>query len=151
MPRAADAAQQAEARRLLALHGGAEGQAKAMETLRWQFAVIQSRTQLLLTLATITLTITGFSGQKIAGSGSFARWAMAVGLCLVLSAVLLMLAGLRVRWLTLFEGESPEAILADIIVYRDAKTLGYRLQTALLGGGLASYVSAVIAYLSQPG
>ena len=137
----------AEAERLLAVCGGEAGMLKAMEVLRAQFTTIQSRTQLLLTLATITLTITGFSGRSIASSGAFARGGMAAGLICVLAAIMLMLGGLRVRWLTQFSGADPLAILSGIIAYRDAKTANYRLQTALLAVGLGCYVAAVVAFL----
>lgn len=140
-----EAAQQAEARRLLALHHGEA--ARAYDVVRQQFAVLQTRSQLLLTLATITLTITGFSGPQIARSGEFARLAMAGGLALVLAAVLVLLSGLRVRWLSQFDAGSDEATLAEAIAYRDRKTARFTAEIALLAAGIAAYVAAVIAYL----
>lgn len=140
----ADPPQSAEARRLLALYGDA---ARAHDVVRQQFMVLQTRSQLLLTLATITLTITGFSGPKMAESGPLARWGMVAGLALVLLAVLLLLTGLRVKWLSQFDAGSPEATLAEAIAYRDRKTLRFQTEIALLGAGVASYVGAVIAYL----
>jgi hypothetical protein len=141
----ADAGQQAEAGRLLALHKGDE--ARTYDVVRQQFMVLQQRSQLLLTLATITLTITGFSGPKMVQSGDFARWAMAIGLALVLGAVLLLLSGLRVKWLSQFDAGSPEATLAEAIAYRDMKTGRFQAEIALLAAGIAAYVAAVIAYL----
>ena len=76
----------AEAERLLAVHGS-DGLAKVQGILSQQFQVLQSRSQLLLTLATITLTITGFSGPRIADSNPFGGPLMAIGLCFVLLAV----------------------------------------------------------------
>jgi cytochrome c oxidase assembly factor CtaG len=145
MPRVADAGQLAEARRLLALHGG--DAARTYDVVRQQFMVLQTRSQLLLTLATITLTITGFSGPKMVESGPFTRWAMVAGLALVLVAVLLLLAGLNVRWLSQFDAGSPEATLAEAIAYRDRKTWRFQAEIALLAAGVAAYVAAVIAYL----
>ncbi len=80
-------------------------------------------------------------------SGAFARWGMAVGLALVLGAVLLLLSGLRVKWLSQFDAGSPEATLAEAIAYRDMKTRHFQAEIALLAGGIAAYVAAVIAYL----
>lgn len=140
-----DAAQRAEAERLLALHQG--DAARSYDVVRQQFMVLQQRSQLLLTLATITLTITGFSGPKMVQSGDVARWGMAVGLALVLGAVLLLLSGLRVKWLSQFDAGSPEATLAEAIAYRDRKTLHFQAEIALLAAGIAAYVAAVIAYL----
>ncbi len=135
----------AEASRLLELHHG--DAARTYDVVRQQFLVLQQRSQLLLTLATITLTITGFSGPKMVQSGPFARWAMAIGLALVLLSVLILLAGLRVRWLSQFDAGSPVATLAEAIAYRDHKTVRFQAEIALLAAGIASYVAAVIAYL----
>ncbi len=131
---------------MLELHGSPTS---AMKALSAQFAVIQSRTQLLLTLATLTLTITGFSGPRIAVSGAFARAAMICGLVLVLMGVVAALVGsLRIRWLTQFIGANPHEELAAIIAYRNRKTAWFVWELLLVVGGLSCYVAAVIAYLS---
>ena len=138
-------AQLAEARRLLDVHHG--DAARTYDVVRQQFLVLQQRSQLLLTLATITLTITGFSGPKMVQSGGFTRWGMAVGLTLVLASMLVLLGGLRVKWLSQFDAGSPEATLAEAIAYRDRKTTHFQAEIALLAAGLACYVAAIIAYL----
>lgn len=143
---APDQAQVTEARRLLALHQ--DDAARTYDVVRTQFLVLQQRSQLLLTLATITLTITGFSGPKMVQSGSFTRIAMCLGLALVLAAVLVLLSGLRVKWLSQFDAGTAEATLAEAIAYRDRKTLQFQAEIVLLGLGIASYVAAVIAYLA---
>jgi hypothetical protein len=137
-----------EARRLLAAYANSpDALGKAMERITWQFTTIQSRSQLLLTLATITLTITGFSGAKIASSGVFARWGLGLGLSLVLISVILLLCNLRIRWLSHFLTGDAECDVAAMMRHRNAKTRWYTLQIALLGAGLCCYVSAIIAYL----
>ena len=143
-----DQTQLAEARRLLALHK--DDAARTYDVVRTQFLVLQQRSQLLLTLATITLTITGFSGPKMVQSGGFTRWAMVVGLALVLASILVLLTGLRVKWLSQFDAGTPEATLAEAIAYRDRKTVQFQAEIVLLGLGIACYVSAVIAYLAAP-
>ena len=139
-----------EAAQLIALHGGAEHLPACLEVVARQFIVLQSRSQLLLTLATITLTITGFSGPKIAASGDIARVLMAVGLVFVLLAVVILLGTLRVRWLTQFQGASAQATLVEIIEYRNRKTKWYLLELSLLVIGLSCYVCAVVSYLIRP-
>lgn len=136
---------EAEADALLAMHDGRL--APAMAVVSSHFAVIQGRSQLLLTLATITLTITGFSGPRIAASGLAARWCMGCGLVLVLAGLLVLLAGLRIRWSTQFAGPSPRESLAATIRYRNGKTRGYLAHMLLIGTGIAFYVAAVIAFL----
>jgi hypothetical protein len=143
MPAALTPEQEADA--ILAMHDGRL--APAMAVVSGQFTVIQGRSQLLLTLATITLTITGFSGPRIAASGPEARWLMGGGLVLVLAGVLVLLAGLRIRWSTQFAGATARDTIAATIRYRNGKTRGYFLHMGLIGAGIALYVGAVIAYL----
>lgn len=137
-----------EADHLIALYGGGDrAVASALEVVTRQFATIQGRAQLLLTLATITLTITGFSGARIVESGgALSRIGLVVGLVFVLVTVILLLANLRVRWLTTFPGPPREA-LVHAIRHRNGKTGWYMLQIVLLSIGLTSYVGAVIAFV----
>jgi hypothetical protein len=141
-----DTRAEAEADRLLTMHGGRL--ADALRTLADQFTVLQTRTQLLLTLATLTLTITGFSGPLIAKSGAGPRWCLVAGLVLVLVAVVMLLLGtLRIRWLTQFDGADPRATLVAAIAWRDAKTRHYLAQLGVLVAGLSAYVGAVVWFL----
>jgi len=137
-----------EAQHVLRLFGGAGQLGSALEFLRHHFDVIQARSQLLLTIATLALTITGFSGPKIAQTNLFARYSMAVGIVFVLVAlVVLLLGGLRIRWTTQLLGGEPEESLIRIIRYRNHKTRLYFLELALLVFGLTAYVASVVTYL----
>jgi len=136
-----------EARHLLQVGGGLHG---ALQMLVTQFGVLQTRSQVLLTVSTLALTITGFSGPRIAQSGDFSRLAMAVGLVFVLGSMLLIIGGsLRIRWVTQFSapaGGGDEALVAQILCYRDRKTRLFGWELALLLAGLAAYVAAVVVY-----
>ncbi len=136
-----------EARHLLAIGGGLDG---ALRLLMAQFSVLQTRSQLLLTVATLALTITGFSGPRIAAAGDFQRFALAGGLALVLGSMLLILGGsLRIRWVTQFrrpEGGDDAALVAQIVCYRDRKTRLFFTEVCLLLAGLTTYVAAIIGY-----
>jgi hypothetical protein len=135
-----------EAAYLLSLHQGSA--AEAMKVLSSQFTVIQSRTQVLLTLATLTLTITGFSGPRIAHSGAFARYAMSAGLGFVLLGLIGLLWGsLRIRWLTQYVDADPQRAIAAMVTQRNRRTIGFAIQLVLLVAGLSCYVAAVIAFL----
>jgi len=137
-----------EARQLLILYGGEGHLAAIMEFLRHHFDVIQARSQLLLTLATLALTITGFSGPKIAQTNLFARYSMAVGIVFVLTAVVILLTGgLRIRWTTQFLGGPGEESVARIIRYRNHKTRLYFAELGFLVIGLSAYVASVVTYL----
>ena len=141
-----------EADHLLAMHGGGDvALVKSLDMLKGMFSTIQTRGQLLLTLATITLTITGFSGARIVESGgALARWGLGVGLVFVLISIALILSNLRIRWLSTFSGTARE-ILLQILRYRDEKTNWYLLQVTLLTIGLTCYVGAVIAFVVRVG
>jgi hypothetical protein len=137
-----------ESRKILEMLGGPGSLGKCMEFLRHHFDVIQARSQLLLTISTLALTITGFSGPKIAQTNNFARYSMAFGICFVLiGMVFLLLGGLRIRWTTQFFEDTAEETLVRIIRYRNSKTRFYFVQLAFLVVGLAAYVAAVITYL----
>src|SRR5215210_760380 len=77
--------------------------AACLDLISQQLTVIQGRSQLLLTLSTLTLTITGFSGPQIATTSSFARVSIVAGIgCVLLSTVLILLSSLRLKWVTQF-------------------------------------------------
>ncbi len=141
------AAHHDEARHLLSIGGGLRG---ALDVLMAQFSVLQARSQVMLTVATLALTITGFSGPRIAQSGAFSRYAMAGGLVFVLVSMLLILGGsLRIRWVTQFRapaGGGDEALVAQVVCHRDRKTRLFFIELCLLLAGLSAYVAAVVVY-----
>ncbi len=148
MPTDIDLDVPAEAARLLAAHGGDQGLTDALDHVARQFQVLQTRSQLLLTLGTITLTITGFSGPRMAASGAFARYCLSLGLVLVLSSLIMVLAGsLRVHWVTQFGGHDAIAVLERALRYRDRKTRFFTIELTVLIAGLSAYVSGVVSYL----
>ena len=132
---------------MLRLYSGKDGIAECLHIISNQFSVLQTRSQLLLTLATIVLTITGFSGPRIAASGLFARGAMSIGLVLTLIAVVTLLANLRIRWLTQFKEATDRDTLIAILRYREGKRKAYLSIITLLIAGLGCYVAAVVAFL----
>lgn len=140
-----------EAAHLLALHGGELR--PVLDQLERHLGVLQSRSALLLTVATLALTITGFSGPRIAEASALSRYGLACGLVLVLAGMVVTLLGtLRVSWLTqLVDGRPAPVVVASALAYRAAKTRLFQVQLLLLVLGLACYVFAVIAFLVAPG
>ena len=113
------------------------------------FALLQMRSQMLLGLATICLTITGFSGPKMAQSNSFSRFFIGFGLLFVLAAVAAVVAGpLRLQWITAWKADSLDETLVQNIRRRDSKTRLYRIATTLLLTGLTGYLLSLIFYLT---
>lgn len=114
-----------------------------------QFDVLQTRTHMMLTLATLTLTITGFSGPKIAASCLFSRYTMVMGLvCVLVSIIVTLMGTLRIRWLTqLGVKDGAGDVLAGMIAYRNRKTRLFRVELIFLVVGLTLYVSSVVAFM----
>jgi len=134
-----------EARSLLNRFSNMTG---CQQVITHQFDVLQSRTHMMLTLATLTLTITGFSGPKIAASNVVSQYAMVFGLVFVLAAVVVTLAGtLRIRWLTQIGEGDAESVIRDMITYRNKKTRLFRIELTLLVFGLTLYVVSVVTYM----
>jgi len=126
-----------------------EGKLSAcLEFLKQHFNVLQARSQLLLTICTLALTITGFSGPQIVQTNLFARYSMVLGIVFVLAAmVILLLGGLRIRWVTQMIGDTPQTTLSSIIRYRNRKARLYFAELTLLVVGLTSYVASVVTFL----
>lgn len=137
---------ESEARQLLAQQGE-RGITGAIDTLMQQFQVLQTRAQIMLTITTLALTITGFSGPKIAAAGLYARTSMVLGILLVLASTLLILGGsLRIQWVTQFKADDDQSLVVSVLRYRNAKTKLFFAEICLLVAGLACYVSSVVAY-----
>lgn len=117
--------------------------------LRDTFALLQARSQMLLGLATICLTITGFSGPRMAESNPFSRFFIGFGLAFVLLSIIAIMAGpLGLRWMTEWRADTIDETLVENIVRRGVKTRLYRIATALLMVGLTGYLLSLICYLT---
>ena len=137
-----------EVEALLSYHPGPGGMGAALNVLANQFNVLQGRSQLLLSLSTLVLTITGFSGPKIAATNALARWMLAAGIFIVLlSTASTLIQTLSIRWTTQFRGTSDADTLEGIVRNRNRKTRFFALSLTLLVVGLACYVGSIIVFL----
>jgi hypothetical protein len=97
--KATDATAQ-EVGHIIALTKGDAG--KAFELVQSQLSILVLRTQVMLSLSGIVITVTGFSGRAIAQTSPLARVLVASGILIVLSAAATAIGGvLRLRWLEL--------------------------------------------------
>ncbi len=127
---------------------GGDRSDKLIEILTDSFNVLQNRAQMLLSLITITLTITGFSGPRIAESSLVARISIAFGLAFVLISALILMAGpLRINWCKRSKSVDIDQTLVKLIVQRNTRTNRYHLASITLVIGLIGYVSSVISFL----
>jgi len=138
-----------EASRLLSLTGN--GYLKAMEILEKQLNVLHLRAQVLMSLAGIVITVTGFSGRSIAGTSFVAQVLVISGLATVLvSAIWVFSRVMTIKWLTTETAETPEIILQEIIKRRNRKTRAYVVGGRILCLGLLFYSIAFSIMLLNP-
>ena len=122
-----------------------------LDGLRDSFTVLQTRAQMLLGLVTICLTITGFSGPKVAESGALPRFFVFLGVVSVLVSALVVLCGpLHIRWMTQYRAEQMDTTLVHLIRRRNRRTCLYHLAVAWLLVGLTGYVLSFAAFLLKP-
>lgn len=139
-----------EARRIGALVGG--DHRAAYDLLERQLAVLVLRTQVLLSLSGIVITVTGFSGRAIAQSGVAARVSITVGILIVLAAALTAIGGvLRLRWLSQILGDDVATTLERGLALRDLKSRWLAAAMILFGLGFAAYCLAIAQLLLDPG
>lgn len=117
---------------------------RVMDMLQGQLTSLATRAQMLLQLAGLTITVTGFSGAAIARSGRLAAVLVVSGLVVVLVGASLSMGGiLRVRWTTQLAPCPPREAIVESIRMRDRKTSAFSRSLALLIVGLALYIGSV--------
>ncbi len=136
-----------EAQRILALCRNDE--LKAFEMVQSQLAVVMLRTQVMLSLSGIVITVTGFSGRAIAETSVIARVSVVVGLLLVLAAAAVAVAGvLRLDWLTRKLEDDMLVTIRHALELRDRKARSLRVALVLFISGFALYCLAVAQLLA---
>jgi hypothetical protein len=138
-----------EAQSILDLCGG-DG-LRAFEIVQSQLATLVMRTQAILGLTSIVITVTGFSGRTIAETSAVARATVVTGLFLVLAAAAVGVGGvLRLRWSTQEIAGDPLATLVRMIGIRDSKARFLTSAMVLFVIGFALYCFAVSQLLLAP-
>jgi hypothetical protein len=135
-----------EVKRILVLTKG--DAAKAYELVQSQLSVLVLRTQVMLSLSGIVITVTGFSGRAIAQTSELARALVAAGILIVLSAAGTAIGGvLRLRWLTQELTDDSEETLVRMLSIRDAKSRFLSAALVLFVTGFACYCVAIALML----
>lgn len=149
MPNDTDTAANAdndELEHLLDLYGH-DGPA-IMGRIESQLMILATRAQTLLSLAGITITVTGFSGATIAKSGVVASLCIVAGLVLVLLSAAMTIHGiLRVEWTTRVRKGPLEEAVRFALRTRDRKAKAYSAALKVLIVGLTLYVASVVLLL----
>jgi len=135
-----------EARAILDLCDGVK--LRAFEKVEAQLAVLVLRTQVMLSLSGIVITVTGFSGRAIAETSPLARLCIVGGLFLVLGAAAFAVWGvLRLKWLTQALSADTLETLRTAIAMRNRKSSFLRTALALFIAGFTLYCTAIAQLL----
>jgi hypothetical protein len=140
-----------EAEQILALAQG--NTLQAYEIVNQQLSVLVLRTQVMLSLSGIVVTVTGFSGRAIAETSALARSSIAAGILVVLASAAVAIWGvLRLSWLTQTLGEEPIVMITRGITIRESKSRFLRASLMLFIIGFALYCFAIAQLLlaAQP-
>lgn len=135
-----------EMRHLVDLYKGEP--APIMNALAGQFDILAGRSQTLLSLVGITISLTSMGGVNIARAGKLAAILLLAGLVLVISSAGMAILGiLRIRWTTQMAPSSLESAILTVLARRDQKTKLYLLALIALVLGLTLYVASVAIML----
>ncbi len=118
-----------------------------------QLSVLQSRAQVLVSIAGIVITVTGFSGRIIAGTHIVSQILVIAGLFTVLaSAVYVLTKVMRIRWITgiMKDGDDSPESLIKILKMRNMKNHAFRIGSIILFIGLVFYCIAISIMLMNP-
>jgi phage gp37-like protein len=139
--RVPDETQQAEAARILEFFGD---RVRAYDVVEGQLQILTVRTQVLLSLSGIVITVTGFSGTAMARSGEPGPILIVLGLAAVLAGASVAVMGvLRLSWLSQRIGSDPQEAIASGIALRDAKARHLQVAMSLFVAGFALYCAAI--------
>lgn len=135
-----------EVKRIIALTQG--DAVRAYQLVQDQLSVLVLRTQVMLSLSGIVITVTGFSGKAIAQTSELARVLVASGILIVLAAAAVAIGGvLRLRWLTQELTDDFEQTLVRMLSMRDQKSKYLTAALVLFVVGFACYCVAIALML----
>jgi hypothetical protein len=113
-------------------------------TLENQFSVLYQRSQVLLSLCGIIISVTGFSGKTIVLTFFTSRILLISGLFLVLLSGIITIWGvLRFKWITQWHEENLNNFVKTVLIRRNKKAWYFKYALILLLLGLALYVSSI--------
>lgn len=138
-----------EAEKILKLYGG--DFSKSIIQLESQLNVVHSRAQVIVTLAGVVITVTGFSGRIIAATALHSQILIILGLLTVLASACYIVRNVMfIKWVTTDLNDFGVGDLEKIISRRNLKTKAYLLGSKLLFVGLALYCFAMVIMLLNP-
>ncbi|TNF30093.1 MAG: hypothetical protein EP329_14260 [Deltaproteobacteria bacterium] len=109
-----------------------------------QVSAVRQQAQTMLGLCGLIITVTGFSGPRMAESSSLSAWAMVSGIALTLVGAIISLAVLiQIRWVSDQLDGDLVATAARILRRRDSQHRRTTVAGAFVAAGLAAYLLSV--------
>ncbi|MFO0727727.1 MAG: hypothetical protein U1E65_28365 [Myxococcota bacterium] len=131
-----------EAKRLAELC--ADDPLELLRLLSSQLATVKTQAQVMISLTSVIITVTGFSGAHIVASGPGPAGLMLTGIGLILVAAVECLRTLtETRWVTQELGDSLVGTAETVILRRNRLQRRLTVAGRFVGGGLLAYLSAV--------
>lgn len=132
-----------EARRLVKVFEG--NPPGLLAFLSTQLSVLKTQAQMFMGLATITVTVTGFSGHNMVRGGVASTSAMVLGVGLVLAGIVLTLRALRqLRWVSQDLADDLVVTTLAVLRRRDHEQRALGNAGMLIAAGLGAYLVAVV-------
>lgn len=123
----------------------------ALKVAENQLNIIYTRAQVLMSLAGMVVTVTGFSGRLIASSSLAAQLFLVSGLFVTLTSVIwVFLKVMRVRWVTILATTCKDSALECALTHRNRKTKAYKIGGTILCIGLILYSISIALMLIDP-
>ncbi|HAV14302.1 MAG TPA: hypothetical protein DCX06_12535 [Opitutae bacterium] len=123
----------------------------ALKVAENQLNIIYTRAQVLMSLAGMVVTVTGFSGRLIASSSLAAQLFLVSGLFVTLASVIwVFLRIMRVRWVTILATQNKDTALQCALNHRNRKTKAYKIGGVILCLGLILYSISIALMLMNP-
>lgn len=116
-----------------------------------QLNVLHARATSLIQLASVVITVTGFSGRIIADTNDLAQGLIIAGVTLVLvAAVVSLLFVLPIRWISSLLHLSTQEWILYYLRRRRRKSVAIRMSTAILVLGMSLYIASIAIMLLYP-
>jgi hypothetical protein len=138
-----------EAEKILELFNG--DTARAFDLVSNHLVILQTRGHILMTLAGIIVTVSGFSGRLIAGTHLFSQITIITGVFLAVSSAFWIFAVvMRIQWLTQNLDKTPVDALAAGITMRNYKQKHFHRAMILFACGALFYACSLFSMLINP-
>lgn len=122
-----------------------ESPASLITFLSGQLGVLKTQAQMIMGIAGLIITVTGFSGHHMVRGGTLSTIAMVVGIVFTLAGVIQTVRTLgKIRWVSQDLGGPLSEVAARIIARRNQEQRALTFSGAMVSVGLCAYLISVV-------